>query len=240
MKKLMMVVAILAVLGAGVAQAGIVGPLGTDNWRWVRWNGGGDTGNEQVYIENTPDRPFLHFDVSANYGETVIGPGLLTLVVSEAYTGPTVGVDVHQLNTQNADVDLDAAGTQSRGPGQWIDNSSNAIGGGLVSGSLAGPTGVTTHLMASGVVPINPSVGTIVPIVIPQTDIQAWLDQTAPSIVVLASTGPSRWYVRFDGPATLNTIEFETGVGGGDPVIPEPAGLGLIGLSLLALKKRRR
>ena len=75
---------------------------------------------------------------------------------------------------------------------------------------------------------------------IPAAVVQSWIDSPAANaglmITKTANVGSHFYLSGIDGPMAP-TLSFELGAAA--PAVPEPAGLGLVGLALLAVRRRR-
>ena len=236
MKKLVLIMAI--VLVAGSAQAALVSvQLPTDGSMHEGIHNANQN-NNQVYTAGD-FFAMEYFDVSAYAGQTVTGDGTLTHWYFQAWNySATPQLDAHQVNNNNADVVPSAMTWNSRGPGAWLDN------GGAAMADLQRDTvpNLSTGLLGS----VSVTDGTedkAWDITIPQATIQAWLDGTMPSLLAVVDDSGrySRWDLFTNGGdgSQAPRIQFDAVEGGGEPAVPEPAGLGLVGLALWAVRKRR-
>ena len=237
MKKLVLIMAI--VLVAGTAQAALISVQLPADGSMHEGIHNSNANNDQIYTAGD-FFAMEYFDISAYAGQTVTGDGTLTHWYFQTWNySATPQLDAHQVNNNNADVNPAAMTWNSRGPGAWLDN-----GGGAMA-DLQRDTVPNLSLGILGSVVVSDGTEDKAwNITIPQASIQAWLDGTLPPLLaVVDDTGRySRWdWFTNGGPADRGPILTFDAVEGGGPggEIPEPAGLGLIGLALLAVRKRR-
>ena len=236
MKKLVLIMAI--VLVAGTAQGVLVSVQLPNDGSMHEGIHNGNANNNQIYTAGD-FFAMEYFDVSAYAGQTVTGDGTLTHWYFQTWNySATPQLDAHQVNNNNADVVPSAMTWNSRGPGQWLDNG----GAGMADLQRDQVPNLSLGIMGSVVVTDGTEDKAWV-ITIPQASIQAWLDGTLPPLIAAVDdTGRySRWdWFTNGGPANRGPLlQFDAVQGGGGGEIPEPAGLGLVGLALLTVRKRR-
>ena len=236
MKKLITVIAVVAVFGFAVAQADLVSEQIVSDGSQHHGFHSNLSHNDQLYTAND-FMGLVYFDLSAYAGQNVVGDGTMTLYYWQVWNyNPTPVIDIHQVNAYNADANMTTCTSSSRGPGPWLDNG----GAGMANLHRTAVPQLSLGILDSQSI-VNPAEQQPFPFTIPEAAIQDWLDGTTPSLVAVVCDNGH--YDRWDegllgGSPLLNPkIEFETGEP--EPVIPEPAGLGLVGLALLGLRRRR-
>lgn len=188
----------------------------------------------------------VRFDLSGYLGGTALSAGTLTVPVtgffSHTDTPESKNVRIWQLNQYNADADLDDCQGNDRDADlakPWVDYDGNNLAqwrSGGYYGDGWDPAGFYTVTTGAASAPIDGSpgapVGSNVVLTIPQATLQDWLDGTLPPIIIFSDPKDIGLNNTFSFGETM-TLEFDA------EVIPEPAGLGLVGIALLGLKKKR-
>lgn len=249
----------LATLGLWSASSAQATSVTMDNWRLIYMNGaytnGGSNETLGVYAVHTNRQENLvfSFDLSSYAGTTATGGATISFVTSggSGETGSGVySLELRQLNSYNAGVNLDNAGSYWRDsanatPGslQWYNNSGTALSSlnytdsvlditsGLVSsitGPVAGDSG-STGVTAGVTLTFN----------ISQSVLQSWLDGTLPAVLVMdinRAGGPNVDYITFASNASLSFNATSTA----QVPVPGSLWLGCAGLGALGLIRRKK
>ena len=256
MKKLIAVMLIVA-MGVFAASANAETVVSTD-YTTVKRDTDVNEGHHVHYYSghvSMQEEAFIRFDMSAYAGQTVGSDGIIHLEVT-INDGENRGgqgswdytMQMYQVHANNADADLpDASGMHkdiSAGL-QWLDAGGSPLAD-LMPDNVPQMSDLIWEHVSPPSIPgdVHPDytqdffIGDIVSVnTVPQAILQQWCDGTLPPLVLLTSlhTGdPGGMILRF-GNDSDPVLEFSLG----GPVIPEPAGLGLVGLALLAVRKRR-
>jgi hypothetical protein len=230
-----------------------------DNWRHIYMNGAYSSGGSSellgVYAVHTNRQENLVFDfnLSTYAGSTAAGGATISFVTAGGpgeRAGGSYTLELRQLNSYNAVVNLDNAGSYWRDsanatPGTlaWYNNSGAALSNlnytdsvlditsGLVSsitGPVAGDTG-SADITSGVTLTFN----------ISQAVLQSWLDGSLPATLVMdinRAGGPMVDVIAFASNAALS---FNTTSASGVPV-PATLLLGATGLGALGLTRRKQ
>lgn len=207
-----------------------------DNWRLIYMNGayssGGANENHYVYAVHRPrqENLLVHFDMSAYAGQTITGDASFSVTHTAAQ--PTNTMELYQLNSYNAAVDLDAAGSyyidgHPGGTVQWRDNSGNALAHLNFDNAVQQiSTLVDTQLVTA------PTPGSVTTFTVDQQTVQNWVDGTTPSTLIMAVASNSPFTSYFLD--TNMTLDFTA------TAVPEPSTFALVGFGLVCFGSRRR
>jgi len=245
MKKLMAMMAMAIVVAAGPAFALV---LPADLGCTIRDDSDNEVSGSNSLYMNAPDwndgaGSVLYWDLSAEAG-TVLGPATLSARVTAIGNPAVFGVyEIYddnadwatpgeQIDFWNRDQDVDANPSWYGNGDPWLDDSGAPVADSRGAINNALPLDLLDN---NGV-----SNGDDVTWSIPAAVVQSWIDTPAGNaglMITKTNHDGSHFYLSGITGPVAPTLTFDLGPAG-EP-IAEPAGLGLVGLALLAVRKRR-